>query len=143
MMTMMTTTTTTSTMMDALHRSWRSPSARIGRSRGRELHSALGGTNFDPCGATGFGEVLKICCFLSDSSPILPVPATHCCLVDLIDLTLGDEDANSKVDVVTNVEVNVGENVCLEALASSVTSATALNSQCGSFVSVRGVMIGK
>ena len=40
----------------------------------------------------------------------MPVPATHCSLVDL---TLGDEDANSKVDVVTNVEVNVGENVCL------------------------------
>ena len=43
----------------------------------------------------------------------MPVLVTRCCLVDLIDLTLGDEDANSKVDVVTNVEVNVGENVCL------------------------------
>ena len=40
----------------------------------------------------------------------MPVPATHCCLVDLIDLTLGDEDANSKVDVVTDVEVDVGES---------------------------------
>ena len=38
----------------------------------------------------------------------MPVLATHCCLVDLIDLTLGDEDANSKVDVVIDVEVDVG-----------------------------------
>ena len=37
----------------------------------------------------------------------MPVPATHCSLVDL---TLGDEDANSKVDVVTDVEVDVGES---------------------------------
>ena len=41
---------------------------------------------------------------VSDS---LPNSLTHCCLVNLIDVTLACEDANSKlVEVVTDVDVS-------------------------------------
>ena len=58
-------------------------------------------------GATGFGEVLKICFFIGLKSN-LACPCNSLLLLDLIDLTLGNEDANSKVDVAIDVEVDVG-----------------------------------
>ena len=59
--------------------------------------------------------------FLSDPSPIIGYAChsltnslTHCCLVNLIDVTLACEDSNSKlVDVVTVAEEDrVGNNFC-------------------------------
>ena len=57
--------------------------------------------------------------FLSDPSPIIgntPHPLTHsltnCCLVNLIDVTLACEDANSKlVEVVTVADVDAEDHV--------------------------------
>ena len=47
----------------------------------------------------------------------LPLTAV---IVDLIDLTLGDEDANSKVDVATDVEVDLCESTQLSVQVSCV-----------------------
>ena len=48
--------------------------------------------------------------FLSDPSPIIVYPCnslTHCCLVNLIEVTLVFEDANSKlVELVTVADVD-------------------------------------
>ena len=66
-------------------------------------------------------ENVDICSlFLSDPSPIIVYPCqwltdwlTHCCLVNLIDVTLACEDANSKVVNVVTVadEDRVGNNL--------------------------------
>ena len=60
-----------------------------------------------------------VCPFLSDPSPIIGYAChslthslTHCCLVNLIDVTLACEDANSKrVEIVTVANIDDEDHV--------------------------------
>ena len=91
---------------------------RVNQVLPSETSTQEGGDKIPP-----FQNVDKLCALLSDPSPIIGYACqwlpnslthwlTHCCLVNLIDVTLACEDTNSKlVDIVT--VANVDDEDCI------------------------------